>query len=123
MAINTSYYLDDMIFDMTGQNKKVAWWKRPFLACTRNKGIYAYETAGQCSFPLYCTSGPLLTRLVIYLVKDHPLVLNGGQFGMEEIVHRDAGGAWRPVLIDTYTTRPFEVLNKLYSAFHELKEA
>jgi hypothetical protein len=122
MAINTSYYLNDAILDMTGQ-RKAPWWKRPFLLFLKNSGIYAYEVAGQCAFPLYGSSGALQTALIVILIKGHPLVLDGGQFGMEEKVQKDVKGSWRVVLITTYTTHPFEVLDKLYTAFHELKAA
>jgi hypothetical protein len=123
LAINTSHYLNESILDMTCQKKKVAWWKRPFLAFTRNAGIYAYEIDGKCAFPCYFSSGCLSVRQIVVLIKGHPLVLDGGQFGMDEVVQKDEGGFWRVVLIDAYTTNPFEVLDKLYTAFHELKAA
>jgi hypothetical protein len=120
MAMNMSHYLDEAIFDMTRQNKKTAW-KKLFSYLSRNSGIYAYEISGQCSFPLYGTAGDISARVVVYLVKGHPLVLDGGSLGIEESVHKDIGGAWRPIVLNTYSTNPFDALNKIYQAFHELK--
>lgn len=123
MAINTSHYLNDAILDMTGQNKKVAWWKLPFVFFLRNKGVYAFEVAGQCAFPLMDASMGYSNRLVVCLIKGSPSILNGGSFGSDELLHKDEGGAWKAVFINVYCTNPFEILDRLYTAFHELKAA